>query len=98
MSTIAVATPAPIPSRRRLSARLRRGRPVVNIILVLIAIFWTVDALDVRRQRHRPVALERVEWVAGRDDRHRERVARRHPGVDRHERDTVRGVQQLAGA
>jgi alpha-glucoside transport system permease protein len=45
MSTIAVATPVPASSRRRFSARLRRGRPVVNIILALIAIFWLVPSI-----------------------------------------------------
>jgi alpha-glucoside transport system permease protein len=45
MSTVAVATPAPASLRRRFSARLRRGRPVVNIILALIAIFWLVPSI-----------------------------------------------------
>jgi alpha-glucoside transport system permease protein len=45
MSTIAVATPTPAPPRRRFSARFRRGRPVVNIILALIAIFWLVPSI-----------------------------------------------------
>jgi len=45
MSTVEVATPAPASLRRRFSARLRRGRPVVNIILALIAIFWLVPSI-----------------------------------------------------
>jgi alpha-glucoside transport system permease protein len=45
MSAVAVATPAPAGTWRRLTARLGRGRPVVNIILALIAIFWLVPSI-----------------------------------------------------
>jgi alpha-glucoside transport system permease protein len=56
MSTIAIATPAPAPTRRRFSARLRRGRPVVNIILALIAIFWLVPSIGLLVVSLRPEA------------------------------------------